>query len=174
MSLFRLIIALGAGALSTTVLAQAPLLPGGATSLNETYQDWTVTCRVVSEARSCTITQQQQRQDGQRVLAIELRRQAGEVVPGLLVLPFGLSLPGGVMLQVDEQPALAQHSFATCLPAGCVVPLNFDQATVSMLRDGTALKVTAATHDTKQDVALSISLKGLATALDRLETLESS
>ncbi|WP_204268097.1 invasion associated locus B family protein, partial [Escherichia coli] len=77
------------------VLAQAPQLPGGATSLNETYQDWTVGCRVVNDTRSCTITQQQQRQDGQRVLAIELRKQADQAVPGLLVLPFGLSLQGG-------------------------------------------------------------------------------
>ena len=168
MALLRLMTMISAGALSTTVLAQAPQLPGGATSLNETYQDWTVGCRVVNDTRSCTITQQQQRQDGQRVLAIELRKQADQAVPGLLVLPFGLSL------QIDEQPALALQNFTTCLPAGCLVSLNFDEAAVSMLRGGTALKVTAATHDTKQDVALSISLKGLATALDRLDALEAS
>ncbi|MBN9234412.1 MULTISPECIES: invasion associated locus B family protein [Phyllobacteriaceae] len=174
MALLRLMTMISAGALSTTVLAQAPQLPGGATSLNETYQDWTVGCRVVNDTRSCTITQQQQRQDGQRVLAIELRKQADQAVPGLLVLPFGLSLQGGVTLQIDEQPALALQNFTTCLPAGCLVSLNFDEAAVSMLRGGTALKVTAATHDTKQDVALSISLKGLATALDRLDALEAS
>jgi len=92
-------------------------------------------------------------------------------VTGALGLPFGLLLDAGVTLQIDEQPAMAPRCFKTCLPAGCIVPLAFDQARLDMLRAGTTLKVTVKSSGTGQDVALSISLRGLSAGLDRVRTL---
>lgn len=43
-------------------------LPGGASSLQETYQDWQVACVMVDKGRTCTMAQQQARKTGQRVL----------------------------------------------------------------------------------------------------------
>ena len=37
-------------------------LPGGASSLRETYQDWTVQCQVVNNVKQCAISQQQQQE----------------------------------------------------------------------------------------------------------------
>ncbi len=144
-------------------------LPGGASSLQETYQDWSLGCQGTPTI-ACAISQQQTQQNGQRILAIELRNGEDDAVSGNLVLPFGLQLETGATLQIDDGPQREPLRFFTCLPAGCLVPVSFDAKTVAALRIGTALRVKVQGMDRK-DVALSISLKGLAPALDRLKTV---
>jgi len=91
-------------------------LPGNATSLTETYGDWTVICAAPQDAA------QVNRQNGQRVLAIELAAiEGGNAASGTLVLPFGLNLDQGVALSVDVSEILPPLRFSTCLPAGCLV-----------------------------------------------------
>lgn len=104
---------------SSMVLAQdAPSLPGGASSLQDTFGDWRVACQIVDTTRRCALSQQQARQDGQRVLAIELQSGPDNTVTGNLILPFGLLLNAGVSLQIDEQSPMDTQFFRTCLPAG--------------------------------------------------------
>jgi invasion protein IalB len=50
------------------------------------------------------------------------------------------------------------------------VPLDFNAKTMTILRTGTTLAIKAKGIDQK-DVALSVSLKGVAAALDRLKVL---
>lgn len=145
-------------------------LPGGASSLNETYRDWQVACVQQGTAKRCVLSQQQAQQNGQRVLAIELNAPAGNTVAGTLVLPFGLALASGVALQIDDKAAGQPLRFRTCLPAGCIVPVTFDAPTLTLLRAGTALKVKA-TADGGQETLFSISLQGFAAALDRVAAL---
>jgi invasion protein IalB len=158
----------------TLELAQATLaasaLPGGASSLNETYRDWQVACVQQATTKRCAFSQSQAQQNGQRVLAIELSAPTENTVAGIVVLPFGLALDKGVTLQIDDKPAGQPLRFRTCLPAGCVVPLSFDAPTLTILRTGVALKVKA-TGDGGQETAFSISLQGLAAALDRVTAL---
>lgn len=158
-------------ALSSPAAAQeaASTLPGGASSLQETYQDWSLSCQSAPKV-VCVIIQQQTQQNGQRMLAIELRNGADGSVSGNLVMPFGLLLAAGVTLQIDDGQAREPLPFSTCLPAGCIVPLEFDAKTVASLRTATKLAVKARGMDQK-DVALSVSLKGVAAALDRLKVL---
>ncbi|MGK6314099.1 invasion associated locus B family protein [Neorhizobium sp. DT-125] len=144
-------------------------MPGGASSLQETYQDWSLTCQGAPQV-VCAISQQQAQQNGQRVLAIELRSGEADAVSGNLVLPFGLLLDAGATLQIDDGQPLTSSRFSTCLPAGCLVPLTLDAKTVATLRAGTTLRVKVQAMD-KKEVVLSISLKGLAAALDRLRVL---
>jgi invasion protein IalB len=156
-----------------TQIAQASpsgSLPGGATSVRETHQDWLVSCGKQEEATRCVMSQQQYNaQSRQRVLAIELQR-SGDQLSGALVLPFGLSLDSGVTLQVDENSALPSARFRTCLPAGCVAPLTFNAETVQALSRGTSLKISAVAEGGKP-VAMSVSLKGFSAARDRLLAL---
>src|SRR5690606_3009921 len=157
--------------LQSPVMGQeAVSLPGGASSLEETYQDWRVVCRVADEKKQCGTSQQQTRKDGQRVLTIELHPGPDNMLEGNLVLPFGLLFETGVTVHIDEQTAENPLSFRTCLLAGCIVPLQFEQATIAALRTGAALKAQAKTADGR-DVAFSISLKGLSAALDRVNML---
>jgi len=149
---------------------QASPLPGGASSLQETYQDWQVACSVQGQSKRCALSQQQSQQNGQRILAVEFAPTA-EKLTGTLVLPFGLLLASGVEVQVDDNAAGTPMTFRTCLPNGCVVPLTFDAASIKRLRAGTALKLKAVRADNEQPLTFSISLKGFATALDRTGSL---
>jgi invasion protein IalB len=149
-------------------------LPGGASSLQETYQDWQIACRIVDKTKSCSMSQQQVGKKNQRVLAVELQAGSDGAVTGVLVLPFGLLLDKGVTLQIDDKPALAPLRFRTCMPVGCLVPLSFDSDRVSSLGKGTALKLKATASDADQEVVLTVSLKGFAAALDRMKALAGS
>lgn len=145
-------------------------LPGGATSLQETFSDWQVGCVVQGPAKRCSITQEQvNQQSRQRVLAVELA-VAADKLEGVLLMPFGLALDKGVALQIDDQPSANMLKFRTCLPGGCLVPLNFDGKTVAALRVGTVVKLRAVA-DGGQDQLYTISLKGFAPAIDRITSL---
>ncbi|MFD1330636.1 invasion associated locus B family protein [Methylopila musalis] len=149
-----------------------PRLPNGATSLNETYQDWAVACAAGDKGRVCVMSQRQRKTDtSQLVLAAEFDAVSAGSVKGALVLPFGLRLADGVVAQIDDRPALKALPFATCLPAGCIVPVVFDGDALKALRSGTTLKLTAKAHDTGRNVAFGVSLKGFAAAQDRVAAL---
>lgn len=145
-------------------------LPGGASALNETYQDWSVSCIQQDAQKRCTLSQVQVQQNGQRVLAVELDAPAGNVLSGMLVLPFGLALDSGVTFQVDEQSPMQPVRFRTCLPGGCLVPITLDAPAIVALRAGAVLKV-AAMADAGSPAPFSISLQGFGTALDRVVVL---
>ena len=145
-------------------------LPGGATSLSEGYSDWQVVCGPSNAGKHCAMLQNQVQKNGQRVLAIELTAPSEGAINGIIALPFGLALESGATLDIDASPAGSSLRFRTCLPAGCILPLSFDIATLKALRTGTALKVKA-NADGGGEQAFSISLKGFAAALDRLNEL---
>lgn len=148
----------------------ASSLPGGASSLNETYKDWRVACVQQGTAKRCVLSQVQAQQNGQRVLAIELNTPGGKLISGTLVLPFGLALDSGVTFQIDEKPEMQPVRFRTCMPGGCLVSIAFDAPTLAALRAGTALKINAVA-DGGAAAPFSISLQGFATALDRVAAL---
>jgi len=81
---------------------QGPVLPGGASSLQETYQDWSLTCQSNGSNVVCAISQQQTQQNGQRIVAVQLRHNRNGGLAGTLILPFGLLLEAGATLQVDD------------------------------------------------------------------------
>jgi invasion protein IalB len=156
---------------SFALSAAAAGLPGGATSLRETYQDWAVACAARDKAKYCSFSQQQNQKNGPMVLAVELVPTAAGGVSGTLVLPFGLLLAPGVRYQIDDGAPSGPLPFRTCVPAGCVVPLAFDAAMVKALRAGKALKLTVVRSDNNEPLALAVSLDGFGPALDRTSAL---
>lgn len=150
--------------------AFAAPLPGGASTLQETYQDWTVSCQSLKETSICVMRQDQSStQTGQRVLTAELRNVEGKV-EGVLLMPFGLDLAKGAALKIDEVagPNLA---FSTCLPQGCLAPVSFEAKQVAALKAGTNINVTTTALSPSQPVAFKVSLKGFGAALDRITAL---
>lgn len=162
--------ALLATALTTGAASAAATLPGNATTLTETHDDWTVRCGIDQGLVHCAASQEQLAKDTkQRVLAIEI--EAGkDMLTGTLVLPFGLALGKGAILKVDDKLTSSVLNFSTCLPYGCLVPLQIGAEWETAMRAGTALAVDA-TAVTGQDAKFSISLKGLPSAIDRIVEL---
>lgn len=146
-------------------------LPGGANALQETYQDWTVICGAGPSGKTCLMSQVQLQQNGQRLLAIEIRRGAGEKIEGLLALPFGLDLPSGAGVKIDKDRDLGHLRFSTCVPGGCLVRLELAEEDIAAMRKAASLSINAAAAETMQPVSLSGSLKGYSAAFDRLAEL---
>jgi invasion protein IalB len=167
--------ALACAAGIVTAAAQEGGLPGGASSLREDHGDWVVMCTVQAQSgknvKQCTLSQTQvDNNSRQRVLAIEL--QPSETgARGTLFLPFGLALENGIAFQIDEGAAGEQQKFRTCLPAGCVVPVDFDGKMLAALRKATTLKVKAVA-DSGENMLFSISMNGFPGAYDRKVSLE--
>ena len=159
-------------AAATPVMAETQAsLPGGASSVQETFDAWTVTCSEQKGAKHCMLSQQQVDQHSQqRVIAIELSVVPSETVQGTLILPFGLALQRGVQLQIDTKPAAPPQPIRTCIPIGCLVSLIFDAKYVAALRKAATLKVNAVA-DSGKAADFSISLKGFPAALDRAVVL---
>lgn len=154
----------------TTAAHAATTLPGGATSLSEVHDDWTVRCQVDNAVVHCAAQQEQlSNQTKQRVLAVEVQPGSGALT-GTLVLPFGLELAKGAVLTVDDKLTSPPLAFQTCLPSGCLVPLQIGADWEKAMRAGTALAVAAQSVN-GQAAKFSISLKGFGSALDRIVDL---
>jgi len=157
-------------AAATPALAEKPL-PGGANSVQETFDAWTVSCAHQNNAKRCALAQQQVDQHSrERVLAIELSVAPGDKLRGTLILPFGLALEKAIKLQIDDAPPASTLRVRTCVPIGCLVNLSFDSHFVAALRKGTSLKVNAVA-DGGKEADFAISLKGFPAALDRMTEL---
>lgn len=161
-----------------TAVAAEPTLPNGASSLREQYSDWTVLCGIASDkdkqkTKMCSIQQEQVRQiekgPSQRVLAIDLKADKSGL-QGILVLPLGLKLSEGAVLQIDDGKPEAAIAFRTCVFAGCVTDLKFDEKMTSSLAKGKALSVKSVSDEGKE-TPFSISLNGFQSALNRLQEL---
>ncbi|TPK75654.1 invasion associated locus B family protein [Mesorhizobium sp. B2-4-15] len=145
-------------------------LPNGASSLQETYQDWQLACSMQDNARVCTVTQDQTQKNGQRLLAVELRvGQKGGLI-GTLLLPFGILFDPGVTPQIDDQPPMAQQRLRTCLPTGCIVVFPIDRPTLGKMKVGSVLKLNVTTA-AETPLTFPVSLNGLSAALDRMVAL---
>ncbi len=160
-----------AATLSLAAPAFAAPLPGGASTLQETYQDWTVSCQSQKDTAVCAMRQDQSSsQTGQRVLAAELRNVAGGKVSGVILMPFGLDLAKGATLKIDDAKGRAL-AFSTCLPQGCLAPVDFEAGEVAAIRKAQAFNLTATALSPSQPVAFKVSLKGFGAALDRITAL---
>jgi invasion protein IalB len=152
--------------LAPAAFAQSAL-PNGASTLQETYQDWRVACSSRDKATACAISQDQTQQNGQRLLAVEMQVRPDGSALATFLLPFGIVLDSGITPNVDDQPPLKPVRFRTCLPTGCIALLPIDPATLAKLRVGSRLnlKVTA---DADKPLSFPVSLHGFSAALDRV------
>jgi invasion protein IalB len=152
--------------------AAAASLPGGASSLVETYDDWGVACQMMTNAPACVVRQvQTNNQTNQTVLTAEIGKAADGKYQGALLLPLGLALTQGAQLKIDDAAVGSPLAFSTCLPQGCLVPLAFDADTVTKLRGGKVLNVTVSAINQPKPLTFAVSLKGFSGALNRVAEL---
>ena len=150
----------------------ADTLPGGASSLQESFEDWTVNCGLPGGRRVCVLAQvQTDPQSKKRALAIEIGAADGKSLTGVVALPFGLDLTSGATVQIDTAAALPTLPFRVCLPAGCMVPFAFEGETLAQMKSGQQMKITTRAFEGGQPLAFTVSLKGFAAGLARLQAL---
>lgn len=150
----------------------APLFPNGATSISETFGDWTVDCRAADGRKACLLSQSQgDNRSGQRVFAIELRGPRDGRSEGTILMPFGLRLENGAVLKLDDKDLGQGVRFSTCIPAGCLLPVSFPTVATDALKTGQRLTVAALSLSTHEAVSFNVSLNGFAAAFARTAQL---
>jgi invasion protein IalB len=153
-------------------VAPATPLPNGASSINETYGDWIVDCRLVEGQKQCVLLQAQgNNQTKQRIFEIQLRPPKDGKTEGTILMPFGLKLDSGAILSLDDKDLGEGLHFSTCLPQGCLLPVSFQMATVDVLKKGKTLTVASLNLNSGEVVTFKISLEGFAAASARIAEL---
>lgn len=170
---FRLMCVAGGLGVSVLATGTACAADRSAPVLHERFGDWEVTCATLDKVAKCSALQQQGTKSGsnrsiQRTIAVEfVAMQKGAV--GTLLTPFGVDLAKGVVLRLDKDgPPLP---FKTCLPSGCVVPLQFGEEALRALRSHKVLHISFVTAADGRTIDLRVSLNGVGSALDRLKVL---
>jgi invasion protein IalB len=150
----------------------AATLPNGASSVNETFGDWTVDCRIVERRKQCLLSQAQgNKETGRRVYAIELNPAVGGKIEGTILMPFGLNLDAGAVLKLDDKDLGKGLRFSTCVPQGCLLPVNFPAAATDAMRKGTKLVVASLNLSSNEAVTFNVSLNGFGPAVARATEL---
>jgi len=153
-------------------VASVATLPNGASSINETYGDWTVDCRIADSRKQCLLSQAQgNKETGQRVFAIELRPTRDGKTDGTVLMPFGLNLDAGAVLKLDDKDLGKGLRFSTCVPQGCLLPVSFPSVATDAMRKGTKLVVASLNLSSNEAVTFNVSLNGFGAALTRTTEL---
>ena len=160
---------------ATATAAPAPtaVWPVGASSVSEVYGDWTVVCaREGVGPATCTLMQAQgSKTDGRRSFAIELRAPAEGRAAGLILMPLGVNIEGGVQFKLDEAILGQGAPYLSCSQEGCIVPVSFPTLATDTMKSAKALIVTATKPDAKEPLVITVPLGGFGSALARAVAL---
>jgi invasion protein IalB len=144
-------------------------LPNGASSINETYGDWVVDCRLVEGQKQCLIVQvQTNNQTRQRVFEIQLHAPKDAKTEGTVLMPFGLKLDSGAIVTLDDKDLGQPLRFSTCTPQGCLLPVSFPAAAVDSMKKSKTLAIASLNFNNGEVVTFKISLDGFANASARV------
>ena len=112
------------------------------TVTTDTYGNWQVVCEIARGGeKSCVMSQQYHAaRSGKRLLQANIARVAGGTLM-TLILPLGIDLPAGVVLQIDE---FEPHTFAIqfCIEEGCFINEILDPGLLELLRKKESAKLT--------------------------------
>lgn len=130
------------------------------------YDDWRVAC-VDQSAKNCSAYQELYRRDnGKVVMRIEVQHGADRAAMTLL-LPLGVQLAHGVVVQVDDQAPSSPYPFTACLEQGCVAPVALDAATLRAARRGRLINVTVVSLR-GDSISFALPLRGFDAAFAAL------
>lgn len=145
-----------------------PSTDSGPTSATFGYEAWLVRCQAAGEKVGCGMTQQiLDQRSRQPVLQLHLARAPqGEGHQLVAVLPLGVSVPQGILIQIGNSKR--NVAFTQCLPGGCVAPTPVDAAFLDVLKAGGEGRVGVVGRGGKT-VAVPFSLKGFTPAFEKME-----
>jgi invasion protein IalB len=159
---------------ATPAAASGPTAPWpvGASSVTESYGDWTVSCERPAERVNCIVVQSQgDSKTGRRKFGFELSAPKDGRAEGVILMPFGLAIEAGVTFKLDEQALGKGAPYSTCTNDGCLVPISFPTLATDGMRNAKTLVVTGQKSNDRAggtDAAtISVPLAGFGQAFDR-------
>ncbi|ARO56704.1 invasion associated locus B family protein [Methylorubrum extorquens] len=142
--------------------------PPGATSVSESYGDWTMNCNRAEARTDCVIIQSQgDRRTGKRLFSVELRPPKDGKSEGLILMPFGLQIEPGVSFKLDDRQLGKGAPFSFCVSDGCLVPISLPTLATDTMKTATSLTVSATKPDAKEPTIITVPLAGFAAAFAR-------
>ncbi len=143
--------------------AQVPAPAANPAVREQAFQDWRVRCVrfQANQPEQCAGFVEFLTQDtNQRILNFAVIVAPGQPVPvATLTLPLGLFLPPGAQIAIDSQNPLAAP-LQTCVPEGCQVTINLDQAILPRLQSGKQMNISFVEFGERKTITLNISLNG--------------
>lgn len=147
-----------------------PLVAPRATA--EMYGDWGVECKLVEDNRTCSMVQTQIDPRRKVAFIMVVTPPLAGTSKAVLVMPFGVSLPEGVIIRIDGDEGELHVGFAACLLSGCIVQIELGQDRLDLMASGRLLKVLAVVFGNQETLNFDVSLKGFGAAIQRLQTIK--
>jgi invasion protein IalB len=144
---------------------------GGGAEAQQTLQfgDWSAQCKVDDQARqNCILRQLLVDDRGRKILGLTLSRQGS----GLAIEadgPLGLSIPYGLVLQIDDEKIPLQ--LMSCSPAGCIAVSRLDEVSLNRLTGARAVAVVFKDYATDKVLSVAVSPAGLAQGIALIKAL---
>lgn len=157
---------------AATPAAPVAAWPTGATTVSESYGDWTVSC-VRPEAKvTCIVVQSQgDSKTGRRQFGFELSVPKEGRSEGVILMPFGMAIEPGVTFKLDEQALGKGAPYSTCTSDGCLVPISFPTLATDGMRNAKSLTVSAQKSGNNEPATIVVPLAGFPQAFDRAVAL---
>ncbi|MCJ2011373.1 invasion associated locus B family protein [Methylobacterium sp. J-076] len=162
-------------AAQTPAPAPVSAWPPGATSVSESYGDWTVSCVRPEAQTTCIVVQSQgDSKTGRRKFGFELNVPKDGRAEGVILMPFGMAIDPGVTFKLDEQTLGKGAPYSTCSGEGCLVPISFPTLATDGMRNAKTLTITGQKSGgmgSNEPAAIVVPLTGFPQALDRAAAL---
>lgn len=129
------------------------------------HQDWVLICEQQTEQKHCHMQQTlsvQQGEQTQHILQAIVTRQDEQRLLEIIV-PLGVDLRPGLLIQVDENPVGATP-YLTCNAGGCITILSLDHKLWRQMRAGQKTKIGIRGLGETENTVLELSLKGFTAA----------
>lgn len=131
----------------------------------ERYGDWFVNCTQEEEERCVMVQEVIMERDGSKGRLVSLfifHDKENDVIRGRFLLPLGIYLPEGMVLQIDETEAF-QVPIEICNNSGCMLTAKIPADVMDQMRAGEELKVFYSLQPGKRFQA-KMSLSGFTKA----------
>jgi len=113
----------------------------GATTVSESYGDWTMTCVRPREQVACVVAHSWvDLKFGRHAFGVELKPLRGSHAESV-VTPFGLALEPGITFKLDEQVLGKGAPYSNCTGESCLVLINFPMVGADAMRTDRMLTV---------------------------------
>lgn len=150
----------------------ASVWPVGASSVSESYGDWTMSCTRQDDKALCVVVQSQgDSKTGRRKFGIELQAPRDGRSDGTVLMPFGLAIEPGVTFKLDEQTLGKGAPYIACNSEGCIVPISFPSLALEGMRSSKTLTVTGQKSGASEPASITVPLEGFPQAFARAVAL---
>jgi invasion protein IalB len=136
-----------------------------------TYDDWTVSCRIVQEEPACEMTQVQtikgQKNPVGQVTFAKTKKDSPVVL--VIQIPPTIWLETGVKFAFDDKDNGFPVTLKWCAPSRCFAQIELTKDQIAKLKARTDPASIEYKEASQRDVVLPVSFKGFAPAFDALQ-----